>query len=353
MSTPSLVEGAVLKPTPNFSLFDSNAVGLATFFGSPVVGGSLMALNYKRMGQTGKAVLTFVLATVVTALVVLVGWNTKPGATGAIGVVLFIAMQQLARVLQGPAVNRHVQEGGALGSKWTAFWLGIAFLVLAGGAVFAYEMATTDRNGVKVGKDEVYYADGATKEEAQAVGNALKAAGFFTDRGVSLTVAKDKDGPVISFPVEDGLWNQPGKVSSFEEVGREMAPLLGGYPIKVRLLDTTRELKKETVVGRAEFPGKDEVFYQGGVTQAQAQGVGEALRTADFFEGRGADVFVAKDGGTTTISFVTNSKAWSDPEMLRDFEMLARAAAPALGGLPVHLQLVDNTLVVKKDEVMN
>jgi len=354
MSTSSSVEGALPTRTANYPLFDSNAVGIATFFGSPVAGGALMAWNYQRLGETGKAALTIVLAAVVTGLVVLVGWNLNRGFTTVIGLVLFIAMQRLAKALQGPAVSLHVQDGGRLGSKWTAFWLGIAFLALIFGVAFAYVMATADRNVVKIGsKDEVYYEDGATKEQAQAVGNALKAGGFFTDRGVDVIVAKDKDGPVISFPVQDGIWNQPDKVSSSEEVGREMAPLLGGYPIKVRLLDTTRALKKELVVGRAAFPGNDDVFYQGGVTQAQAQGVGEALKAADFFDGSGVDVFVAKDGGTTTISFVTNSKAWSDPAMLSDFEKLARTAAPSLGGLPVHLQLVDNTLVVKKDEVVN
>jgi hypothetical protein len=354
MSTSSLVAGTLPERTPNYPLFDANAVGLGTFFGSPVTGGALMAWNYQRLGQTGKAVLTFALAAMVTSLMVMVTWNLNRGATGVLGLVLFIAMQSLAKALQGKAVAHHVQEGGALGSKWTAFWLGIAFLVVLFGAVFSFEMATADRNSVTIGtKDKVFYEGSATKEDALAVGNALKAGGFLTDRGVGLIVAKEKDGPVISLPMQDGLWNEPDKVSAFEEVGREMAPLLGGYPIKVRLMDTSRVVKKELIVGRAEFPGKDDVFYQGGVTQAQAQGVGEALKKLGFFEGNGVDVFVAKDGGTTTIAFVTNSKAWTDPAMQSDFEKMARAAAPSLGGLPLHLQFVDNTLVLKKDIPLN
>jgi hypothetical protein len=354
MSSPPLVAGTLPERTPNYPLFDSNAVGLATFFGSPVMGGSLMAWNYRRLGQTGKAVLTFSLAVAVTTLVILATWNLNRGATGVLGLVLFIAMQSLAKALQGKAVAHHVQEGGALGSKWTAFWLGIAFLVVLFCVAFAYEVATTDRNSVTIGtRDKVFYEGTATKEDALAVGKALKAGGFLTDRGVALIVAKEKDGPSISIPLRDGLWNQPNAVSSYEEVGREMAPLLGGYPIKVRLLDTSRALKKEMIVGRAEFPGNDDVFYQGGVTQSQAQAVGEALKTAGFFEGGGSDVFVAKDGGITTIGFVTNSKAWSDPGIQGAFEKIARAAAPSLGGLPVHLQFVDNTLVLKKDIALN
>ena len=348
----SVVEGVVPVRAPGYRLFDSGAVGLGTFFGSPVVGGLLMASNYRHWGQMGKAVLTVVVTTAVTALIVLATWNLKPGATGIFGVLLFIAMQQIAKLLQGKAVEAHVREGGVLGSKWIAFWMGIAFLVVVFVVIFAYVMLGADRDSVKVGKDEVIYSDGATKDEAAAVGKALKSAGFFTGRGVSVIVAKEKGEPVISFPVPDGTWNSPGTVASFEEVGRQMAPLMGGYPIKVRLVDTGREVKKEAVVGEAVFPGNDLVFYQGGVTQAQAQGVGDALKAADFFEGKGVNVFVAKDGGTTTIAFVTNSKAWSDPEMLVAFENLGKAAAPSLGGLPVTVQLVDNTLVVKKDAVV-
>jgi hypothetical protein len=354
MATSAVVEGTFARPTPGYSLFDSNAVAIATFFGSPVMGSALMAWNYRRMGETGKAVMSVAIATVVTTLVVVIGWNMNRGGTGVIGLVMLIVMQRTALYLQGPMVNGHVQRGGALRSKWLAFFLGVAFLVLVFGVAFAYVMVTTDHNSVKVGsKDEVIYADGATKEDAQAVGKALKADGFFTDRGVAVIVGKGKDGPMMSFPVDDGVWNQADKVSSFEEVGREMAPLLGGYPIKVRLVDTMRDVKKEVMVGRAAFPGNDDVYYQGGVTQAQAQGVGETLKSADFFEGQGVDVFVAKDGGVTTISFVTNSKAWNDPAMLSDFEKLTRSVAPSLGGLPIRLQLVDNTLVVKKDEVVN
>jgi hypothetical protein len=181
------------------------------------------------------------------------------------------------------------------------------------------------------------------------VGKALTEDGFFTDRGADVVLAKDNGKPVISFLVQDGVWNQPNNVASFEEIGREVAPLVGGLPVKVRLLDTMRVVKKEVTVGNAEFPGNDDVYYRGGVTQAEAQAGGEALKTADFFEGEGVDVFVSKDDGTATIGFVTSSKAWSDPVMGSDFEMLARAAAPALGGPPIRLQLIDNKLVVKKE----
>jgi hypothetical protein len=44
----------------------------ATSFGTPVDGGSLMALNYRRQGQASKAVMTLVIAIAVTGMAILV-----------------------------------------------------------------------------------------------------------------------------------------------------------------------------------------------------------------------------------------------------------------------------------------
>ena len=63
--------------TPAYTLFDADAVGLATIFGSPVAGSSLMALNYRQLGQTRKAVTTLLLGIAVTGLAILLGWNSR------------------------------------------------------------------------------------------------------------------------------------------------------------------------------------------------------------------------------------------------------------------------------------
>jgi hypothetical protein len=357
MSTSSLSERDFAGRTPAYRLFDSNAVAIATLFGSPVMGSSLMAWNYSRLGKTGKAILTVLLATVVTGLVVLIGWNLKPGATSVMGLVMLIGMQRIALYLQGPAVAAHVQRGGALGSKWIAFWLGIAFLVLVFLVVFVYVTVKTNHSSVVIGtKDHVYYTDGATKEDALALGKALQDDGYLTDRGVDVMLAKGKDGTVISFLVQDGVWDEPDSVASFEELGRQLAPVVGGFPIKVQLMNTTHDAKKEMTVGKVEFPGQDAVYYEGSVTLAQAQAGGNDLKAANLFEGNGAVVFVRKDGVKETISFVTGAKLWStptpDPDIVGALEKATQKVAPDLGGFPIRMQLLDTKLVVKKDEVI-
>src|ERR1035438_7729516 len=100
------------EPTPAYTLFDANAVSLATFFGTPVAGASLMALNDRRLGRAGRAVTTLVLAVAVTALVVLLGWNIPQGFSAPIAIALVFAMRYIALPQQGDIPHGEDQRNG-------------------------------------------------------------------------------------------------------------------------------------------------------------------------------------------------------------------------------------------------
>jgi hypothetical protein len=355
----SIAEQSLQVSTPAYTLFDADAVGLATIFGTPVAGSSLMALNYRQLGQTRKAVTTLLVGIAFTGLAILLGWNLPRSVSSAIALVLLFAMTRIARSLQGPAVMDHLQRGGRLGSKWTAFGLGAAICAVIFMSAFIPAYVAHHQPGVVIGtKDEVYYSGTATRENAQSLGNALKANGYFNDKGASdkgadVFLAKGNDGTAISFVTKEGSWEQPGIVSLFEEIGREVAPAVGGLPIQLRLLNTQHELKKESTVGSAIFAGQDTVYYLGTATASEAQALGQTFKSLDFFQGRGADVFLSKHSDGTMLSFVVGNGVWNNPALVGDFEKIVRHAAPAAGGLPIRLRLVDTSLQVKKNEVIN
>lgn len=352
-----LPQDPIAQNPPAYTLFDANAVALATFFGSPVAGATLMAVNDTRLGRGGRAISVLLLTILATALVVFLGWNIPQGFNVPISLALMFAMKGVAKATQGKAVTEHVQRGGRLGSKWTAFWIALAFLVVLFGGIFlaVYIPTYKANNGPKVGfgtKDDVYYTGSATQADAQAVGNDLKADGYFQNQGADVTLDKGKDGTVLSFIVKEGFWNQTSNVVAFEEIGREIAPDIGGFPIKLRLLDNARETKAESTIGKATFSDKDHVYYLGSATEAQAEALGQALEIAGFFTGKGSDVFLAKHSDGTVLAFITADGAWDEPATVAEFEKIARQAAPAFGGLPIHMRLLNSTLVVKKDEAL-
>lgn len=232
-----------------------------------------------------------------------------------------------------------------------ALTVGIVILVLAtiGAAVYqlVYRPRTRLTRVIVGSRDEVYYYHAATPQEARALGGALVKTGFFNDRGTTVLLSKGTAGTVVSFVLNDGGWDHPDAVYSFEEIGRRVATSIGGFPIKVRLIDAHRLLHKELNVGKIIVGTKDAIYYFGAATEADARALGESLRAATFFQDLGISVVVSKSDATA-LSFVVNQGVWARPEILNAFERLVRLVAPSVGGLPIQLRLLDDSMEPKK-----
>jgi hypothetical protein len=340
---------------PAIKLFDANAVALATFLGSPVAGSILMAINYKRLGKGGNAAAAVLLGVVSTAAAIALGYFIPATYTTAVAVVLVVAMRAVAQALQGPSVEQHVRQGGALSSKWAASGVGLVFLVLIFGGIFGgvllFEMGGVFQSSVVIGsKDKVYCVGPTTKEQARTLGAVLQKIGYFSDRGATVFLAEGKgSATAVSFAVRDGAWTQPETIAGFEEIGREIAPAVGGFPLKVLLLNTAGDKKKELNVGHLAIGTKDEIYYYGSALETDAKALGQSLQSAKFFQDRGVTVFLAKGDDGTAISFIVGEGVWDDPQMVAGFEKLVRQAAPGVGGLPVKLRFLTPKLETKKE----
>lgn len=201
-------------------------------------------------------------------------------------------------------------------------------------------------------KDQVIYSGTATKDQATALGNALKTDGYFQDRGVTVKLDMGSSGTTISFVVQDGVWNQVGTLESFEEIVREVASSVGGFPIKLDLDNDHMDVEKTSTVGEVTFDGGDAVYYMGDSTQAQAQALGQQFKTISFFKGNGGNVFLSKHDGNTTLAFVVADGSWNDAALVSDFETITRSVAPTIGGLPIDMRMENTKLQVEKDEVL-
>jgi hypothetical protein len=362
---------------PAYRLYDVGAVFLAAFLGSPLAGTVLIASNYRKLGQGGNGILALILGAAASAGLILLGLKSTQSPAIA-SIVLLVCTGLAARELQGNAINTHVAWGGQLFSKWRAVGVGIVTSLLLGCGFVAYlyytgqlqkfitqvqtqqkqietqqNPAQTPPNAVTIGtKDQVFYSGTATANDATALGSALKNAGYFQDRGVTVLLSKGPGGTVIGFVVQDGAWNQSGTVASFEEIARGVASSVGGLPVQVQLLNSTKTVEKSATVGEVDLGGGDAVIYEGTATQADAQALGQQLKSIGFFQGHGANVFLTKDGGTT-LAFVVSDGTWNNPTMVSDFETIVRSVASTVGGLPIDMRLESTTLVVEKDETLN
>jgi len=233
---------------------------------------------------------------------------------------------------------------------------GIGFLLLAtivtGGIQLARRPRTKLTRVIVGTRDEVYYYHAATPEDARALGTALQKTGFLNDRGTTVLLSKGTDGTLVSFVLNDGAWDHPDTVYTFEEIGRRIATSVGGFPIKVRLIDSHRILHKELTVGKEIIGSRDVVYYFGSATDAEARALGQSLRAAGFLQDQGAGVILSQGDGTA-ISFVVNDGVWDRPDAVAGFERLVRQVASSAGGLPVQLRLLNSEMEPRKSVAVN
>jgi hypothetical protein len=107
------------------ALYTTGQVVLATFFGTPLAGSVMMALNNRRLGQAAGP--TVLLGAIGEALVVGAGWFLPEQIPSLVfNVVTLIAMYYICNSVQGAVVQAHLAEGGQRGSTWTAVGIGLA-----------------------------------------------------------------------------------------------------------------------------------------------------------------------------------------------------------------------------------
>jgi hypothetical protein len=231
---------------PEYRLFDSTSVLIAAFLGSPIAGATLMSLNYRRMGDREKTVTVLILGVVATVLGAVIGYLVPSSSSIVVGILFALGTRSAANYWQGAAIAQHEARGGQLSSRWAATGVGLAFLAVFSTIVIVGALGLGGQHRVLIGtNDEVFYLGSATKQDAQALGEALKTAGYFKDLGFAVVLSKDQDGTAISFVVKEGAWDDPQMALGFQQIGRQLAPAVGGLPIKVRLINSLRQTKKE------------------------------------------------------------------------------------------------------------
>jgi hypothetical protein len=221
---------------------------------------------------------------------------------------------------------------------------------LAGVIVASAWLTGCGTSKVKIGKDEVGYAGKATKEEAKALGEAMKAGNYFQDRGVTVLLTKDNKGTTISYAVKDGVWDDQDSVAQYGLLTTRVASTAGGLPITMRLVNVNFDTKREEVLHPKLKVGKaGEITYQEAATEADAKVLAEALKAAGYFSDADASVLLSKGKEGTVVSFVVQDGFWEAQKNVNLFADLGRTVAPALGGLPLKVRLMNTSLIMKKE----
>lgn len=132
---------AVLQDGPAVAtgepLYRLAAVGIATFFGTPVAGAWVIAQNLKRLGrqaQVRNAWITGIGALIAIFLLGMFLPDSVPATP--INIAAVFGMYHYAKQHTGAAVEQHAAQGGQFASNWRAFGVSLLFLLAVMAVVF-------------------------------------------------------------------------------------------------------------------------------------------------------------------------------------------------------------------------
>jgi hypothetical protein len=227
-------------------MYSAGQVRLATVLGGPLGGGWLMALNYKRLGQPGKARASVGLSVLAMVALIAIGFATPGRSMSWLAIVPIFVMGSLAKSLQGAAYDRHVQAGGSRGSSWRAAGIGLASLAICFGMIIGpavFHELTTARDRVVVGDSDVRYTNGATRAEAQAVSDTLVELGYLgAGRRSTVQVTLDHDRHVVELVVQDRAFSDDQLQQQFRELAARLSrKAFAGAPVDLWLTDDELE----------------------------------------------------------------------------------------------------------------
>jgi len=212
-STTAVPEERVAPPRVDFAFHGPHAVGIATFLGSPLAGGTLLALNFAHLGRRGAAALTMLGALVATSLLVASGFVIDfPGLNTGITLGLCFGMIQMARSLQGEALSAHLVAGGREASRWAGAGVGLAFCVVLLGGIFGWAFLYPELGtAVTVSATSTVYVQGqASEAEARTLGALFEEMQVFG--------AQEADAVLIDEPpAEREIWLFLGAPPSTED----------------------------------------------------------------------------------------------------------------------------------------
>ncbi len=134
---------------PDYKLFSSGQIAVATVLGSIITGGLMLASNYAKLGEKKNArrsvlfaVGAFLLFSIIGVLMVINKMSDSDGKTitSMLNVVSIIGFGLMLNRFQGVRYDNHIASGGERTSNWNvaAFVIVISVLYLA--AFFLFQM---------------------------------------------------------------------------------------------------------------------------------------------------------------------------------------------------------------------
>ncbi|MBL4636415.1 MAG: rhomboid family intramembrane serine protease [Kofleriaceae bacterium] len=213
---------------------------------------------------------------------------------------------------------------------------------------------------VKFGNNEVFYSDGATIEDAQAMGAALTERLYFADnQRASVVISKDGDIFVVGLVLGRAVPSDPAYLKRVRDIGGMLSDkVFEGGKVRMELLNTGLDLLQalDPVDSVSNPPleilrdGVWAVGYRAKASVEDATALKDHLVQTQFFQPeRAGEVLLSTREGNFVVGIILADPTFVENEaLLSEVPDLSAAMAEVLGK-PVVVQLLSTTYEVLKE----
>jgi hypothetical protein len=234
---------------PEEKIYKSQAIGVGTFLGGPLVAGYLFSENFKSLGQPEKVKSTWIIAIISTIVIFggafLIPENSKipnqliPIVYSAIALGLFKKFQE-------KNATEHINSGGLVYSWWRVIGVAVIGLIITTAAIFAFVYAAepnsqsiyeTKSYGSFIKHEVSFEKTNISEEEINNIADGFKEAVFF-DLSVPKYVHAEKVGNtyVLYISVIDGIENDKITLQYFIGLREYMDEYFTNNSVEFRLV---------------------------------------------------------------------------------------------------------------------
>lgn len=348
-ATAAAVENDIPPPRPTFVLHPVHGVFWATMLGSFAAGGTIIALNFWRLGARGRAWIAFVVGIAATfAVSALLGAFLESSVRIPSWV---IALPQAAvavavfKYFHEKRLTEHVRHRGRVASGWSGAGVGILWMLLLLacflGATWSQTRSLGDRH--RFGNDSVYLTAGAEPAHAARLAKLLQDLAYFQNTGVDVQLRRTDGQWAVAFVVNT-IALEPEQLSDFERLGHRIAATVLSYPLSIELCDgrlsPLNVLKLEaSPYGQVESVEGDCIYFTGGATSSDARKLARILRKMEWLRGDGDVLQLNRTAEGYVLSLLYERKAEQTAEADRAFRATGEFLAESGFGYPITIHL--------------
>jgi hypothetical protein len=339
---------SITPPTPpSYALYSAGQIVGASFLGSPVAGAILFWRNAVRLGKPAGGILAVVGAIAACAIVIAVSASIGGRAGGGGGFVLAYVMGQIAKQVQGEAYAQHVAAGGKRGNIGVV--IGVTLVSAAAILGLAWAIVLGDM-GKKLtfGDSHVYFTAGATKDEAQHIGDYLQRAEYFKAGHTADVQLRRDDGKLTLVLVQqDGGAKSGQTMHQLEALANEINQGIAPLHVLLAIADETLDIKKRVPDASIALKEDTIIFGLDGVSAADAQKLLDALVANGLDLKRPHTYELRGDAMGLSVSVPLQLAAWDNQQVIAEYTQLAGIVGKAFGK-SVRYRLCDSDWNLKR-----